>query len=208
MTVHNLNGALKLQELGFKRIVLARELSTNEIDYICKNTKIEIETFIHGAQCISYSGQCLFSSLIGGRSANRGKCAAPCRLPFELLENDKCINSGYLLSTKDLCGLEYIPTLIQSGVKCFKIEGRMKNAEYVATVTRIYRKYIDLALSKDNYEIDENDLKQLMQAFNRGMYSPGHLTNEANRNLVFKETPGNMGLNLGKVQNYNSKKVI
>lgn len=206
MTVHNLNGALKLQELGFKRIVLARELSTNEIDYICKNTKIEIETFIHGAQCISYSGQCLFSSLIGGRSANRGKCAAPCRLPFKLLENDKCINSGYLLSTKDLCGLEYIPTLIESGVKCFKIEGRMKNAEYVATVTRIYRKYIDLALSKDNYEIDENDLKQLMQAFNRGMYSPGHLTNEANRNLVFKETPGNMGLNLGKVQNYNSKK--
>ena len=206
MTVHNLNGALKLQELGFKRIVLARELSANEIDYICKNSKIEIETFIHGAQCISYSGQCLFSSLIGGRSANRGKCAAPCRLPFKLLENDKCINSGYLLSTKDLCGLEYIPTLIKSGVKCFKIEGRMKNAEYVATVTRIYRKYIDLALTENNYEIDENDLKQLMQAFNRGMYSPGHLTNDANRNLVFKESPGNMGLNLGKVQNYNPKK--
>ena len=206
MTVHNLNGALKLQELGFKRIVLARELSANEIDYICKNSKIEIETFIHGAQCISYSGQCLFSSLIGGRSANRGKCAAPCRLPFKLLENDKCINSGYLLSTRDLCGLEYIPTLIKSGVKCFKIEGRMKNAEYVATVTRIYRKYIDLALTDNNYKIDENDLKQLMQAFNRGMYSPGHLTNDANRNLVFKDSPGNMGLNLGKMQNYNPKK--
>ena len=206
MTVHNLNGALELQELGFKRIVLARELSTNEIDYICKNTKIEIETFIHGAQCISYSGQCLFSSLIGGRSANRGKCAAPCRLPFKLLENDKCINSGYLLSTKDLCGLKYIPTLISSGVKCFKIEGRMKNAEYVATVTRIYRKYIDLALSNQEYEIDEKDLKELMQVFNRGMYSPGHLDNTANRNLVFKETPGNMGLLLGKVQKYNSKK--
>ena len=206
MTVHNLNGALKLQELGFRRVVLARELSVNEIAYICKNTNIEIETFIHGALCISYSGQCLFSSMLGGRSGNRGKCAGPCRLPFELLENNKTINSGYLLSTRDLCGLEFIPDLIEAGVKSFKIEGRMKSPEYVATVTKIYRKYIDLALSDNEYVIDEDDKKELLQVFNRGMSSSGHLGNEANRNLVFKEKPNNMGLFLGKVQKYNTKK--
>lgn len=206
MTVHNLNGALKLQDLGFKRIVLSRELSVNDIDFICKNTDVEIETFIHGALCISYSGQCLFSSMIGGRSGNRGKCAGPCRLPFELLENDKKINSGYLLSTRDLCGLDYIPKLIESGVKCFKIEGRMKSPEYVATVTRIYRKYIDLAYSNEEYIIDENDRKELLQVFNRGMSSSGHLSNSGNKDLVYKEKPNNMGLYLGKIQKYNEKK--
>lgn len=206
MTVHNLNGALELQNLGFKRIVLSRELSANDIDYICKNTDVEIETFIHGALCISYSGQCLFSSMIGGRSGNRGKCAGPCRLPFELLENDKKINSGYLLSTRDLCGLDYIPQLINSGVKSLKIEGRMKSPEYVATVTRIYRKYIDLAYSNEEYIIDENDKKELLQVFNRGMSSSGHLSNLGNKNLVYKEKSNNMGLYLGKIQNYNEKK--
>lgn len=206
MTVHNLNGALELQDLGFKRIVLSRELSVNDIDFICKNTDVEIETFIHGALCISYSGQCLFSSMIGGRSGNRGKCAGPCRLPFELLENDKKINSGYLLSTRDLCGLDYIPKLIESGVKCFKIEGRMKSPEYVATVTRIYRKYIDLAYSNEEYIIDENDRKELLQVFNRGMSSSGHLSNSGNKDLVYKEKPNNMGLYLGKIQKYNEKK--
>ena len=206
MTVHNLNGALELQDLGFKRIVLSRELSVNDIDFICKNTDVEIETFIHGALCISYSGQCLFSSMIGGRSGNRGKCAGPCRLPFELLENDKKINSGYLLSTRDLCGLDYIPKLIESGVKCFKIEGRMKSPEYVATVTRIYRKYIDLAYSNEEYIIDENDRKELLQVFNRGMSSSGHLSDSGNKDLVYKEKPNNMGLYLGKIQKYNEKK--
>ena len=206
MTVHNLNGALELQDLGFKRVVLSRELSTDEIDYICKNTKIEIECFVHGALCISYSGQCLFSSMLGGRSGNRGKCAGPCRLPYELLENDKTINSGYLLSTRDLCGLDYIPFFIKSGVKCLKIEGRMKSPEYVAIVTRIYRKYIDLALSGEPYVIDKNDKKQLIQVFNRGMSSSGHLQNEPNRNLVFKDKPNNMGLFLGIVEKYNKSK--
>ena len=206
MTVHNLNGALALQELGFKRVVLARELSMNEIDYICKNTKIEIECFAHGALCISYSGQCLFSSMLGGRSGNRGKCAGPCRLPYELLENDKKINSGYLLSTRDLCSLDYIPSFVQAGVKCLKIEGRMKSPEYVATVTRIYRKYIDLALSDEPYVVNKADLKALMQVFNRGMSSSGHLDTEPNRNLVFKDKPSNMGLLLGKVQNFNKNK--
>ena len=145
MSVHNLQGVLKLQELGFKRVVLARELSADEIAYICANSNIEIECFIHGALCISYSGQCLMSSMIGGRSGNRGNCAQPCRLFYSLIDqNDKQLDKGHLLSSRDLCGLEYLPFLIKSGVTSFKIEGRMKTPEYVATVTRIYRKYIDL----------------------------------------------------------------
>lgn len=206
MTIHNLNGALKLQELGFKRVVLARELSMDEITHICKKTDIEIECFIHGALCVSYSGQCLFSSMLGGRSGNRGKCAGPCRLSYDLLENNKKINSGYLLSTKDLCGLDYIPDMIKAGVNCLKIEGRMKSPEYVATVTRIYRKYIDLALSNAPYKIDEADKKELLQVFNRGMSSCGHLSDEPNKKIVYKEKPNHMGLFLGTVQNYNKNK--
>ena len=206
MTIHNLDGALEAEKLGFKRAVLSRELSINEIEYICKNSNIEIEVFIHGALCISYSGQCLFSSMIGGRSGNRGKCAQPCRLPYELLENDNKIDSGYLLSTRDLCGLEFLPQLINCGVKCLKIEGRMKNPQYVATVTRIYRKYIDLVLNNKPYIIDENDKKDLLQAFNRGGFSNGHLSNNPNKKLVFKEKQNNMGIYLGKIKKFNSNK--
>ena len=206
MSVHNLEGVLKLQKLGFKRVVLSRELSTEEIDYICKHSDVEIECFIHGALCISYSGQCLFSSLVGGRSGNRGKCAQPCRLPYELYNNSEKINSGYLLSTRDVYGLPFIPKLLDSGVACFKIEGRMKSPEYIATVTRIYRKYIDLAKSNKEYIIDEKDKKDLLQVFNRGNFSSGHLNNEYNKNLIFKEKQNNMGLHLGKVSKYNSNK--
>lgn len=203
MSIHNLQGAQQMQELGFKRVVLARELSMQEIEYICSNVKIEIECFIHGALCISYSGQCLFSSMVGGRSGNRGKCAQPCRLPYRLYENNKEIDQGYLISTRDLCGLEFIPDMIKSGVKCLKIEGRMKSPEYVATVTRIYRKYIDLAESSEPYIIDETDRKTLLQVFNRGLFSSGHLSGKSNKNLVFKEKPNNMGLFLGKVEKYD-----
>lgn len=206
MSIHNLQGVLELEELGFKRVVLSRELSLQEIEYICKNSHIETECFIHGALCISYSGQCLFSSMIGGRSGNRGKCAQPCRLPYQLQKDNKCIDSGYLLSTRDLCGLDYIPDMINAGVTCLKIEGRMKNPEYVATVTRLYRKYIDLAESDETYVVDEQDKKDLLQAFNRGMSSSGHLSTESNRNLVYKDKPNNMGLFLGKVEKYNSNK--
>ena len=207
MTVHNLNGALELQDLGFKRVVLARELSLDEIKYICKNTKVEIECFVHGALCISYSGQCLFSSMLGGRSGNRGKCAGPCRLPYELLENEKTIDSGYLLSTRDLCGLDYLPDFVDAGVKCLKIEGRMKSPEYVATVTKIYRKYLDLAQNKkEDYKVSNKDKKTLMQVFNRGMTSSGHLDNSANKKLVYKEKPNNMGLYIGTVKRYNKNK--
>ena len=212
MTVHNLQGVLKLEKLGFDRVVLSRELSCEEIEYICKNCKVEIETFIHGALCICYSGQCLFSSVVGGRSGNRGKCAGPCRLPYELISENaetherKSIDKGYLLSTKDLCGIAYLPRLVQAGVKCFKIEGRMKSPEYVATVTRIYRKYIDMVLNNDDFIIDEKDINDLMQVFNRGGFSDGHLDSKHNRNLIFPEKPSNMGIYLGTIKKYNSNK--
>ena len=208
MTIHNLAGALELEKLGFKRVVLARELTIRDIENICTHTNIEIETFIHGALCISYSGQCLVSSIVGGRSGNRGKCAQPCRLPYELIDesSDKCIDKGYLLSPKDLCGLKYIPELIKVGVKCLKIEGRLKNPQYVATVTRIYRKYIDLALSDNPYVIDENDIKDLMLSFNRGGFSAGSLDNEPNTSYIYKEKQNNQGLLLGQIQKYNANK--
>jgi len=206
MTIHNIRGVKALERMGIKRVVLARELSISEIEYICRNSNIEIETFVHGALCISYSGQCLFSSMVGGRSANRGKCAQACRLPYQLLQNDKVIDNGYLLSPRDLCGLDFLPALIEAGVKSFKIEGRLKSPEYVATVTRIYRKYIDLYFSSNPYEINEKDRKDLLQVFNRGNFSAGHLDKEPNLNLVFKEKQNNMGIYIGNVANYNAKK--
>lgn len=214
MTIHNLEGVKKLETLGFKRVVLARELSIEEIEYICSNSQIEIETFIHGALCISYSGQCLFSSMVGGRSGNRGRCAQPCRLPYELIEeknngvktSDKIIDKGFLISPRDLCSLEYLSDLINAGVDCFKIEGRLKNPEYVATVTRIYRKYIDMILSGKNYTINPKDLQDLKQVFNRGEFSSGHLAPLENRNLVFKEKSNHMGIYVGNVAGYNRLK--
>lgn len=214
MSIHNIEGVRSAESLGFKRAVLARELSANEIEYICRNSNIEIEAFIHGALCICYSGQCLFSSAVGGRSGNRGKCAQPCRLPYELVSkssngdaiSEKTLDKGYLLSPRDLCGLNFIPTLIDAGVKCFKIEGRMKTPEYVATVTRIYRKYIDMALSSDKYIVDKNDIHELMQVFNRGGFSSGHLDDKPNRDLIFKDKSNNMGLYLGNISNYNKNK--
>ena len=236
MSVHNLDGVIALQNMGFSRVVLSRELSLEEIEYICKNSKIEIEVFVHGALCISYSGQCLFSSMVGGRSGNRGKCAQPCRLPYELLENDKTIDKGYLLSPRDLCGLEFLPQLINAGVTSLKIEGRMKTPEYVATVTRIYRKYIDiieknttlktnqnnstlkeknttLELDKKNislkeqntpFKIDEKDKQDLLQVFNRGGFSNGHLDSAPNKSLIYPQKSNNMGIFLGTISNFNS----
>lgn len=206
MSIYNLDGVKKVEKLGFSRAVLARELSISEIENICKNSSIEIETFIHGALCMSYSGQCLYSSIIGGRSGNRGKCAQSCRLPYELLENDKSIDKGYLLSPKDVCSLEILPDLINAGVDCFKIEGRMKSPEYVATVTKVYRKYIDLIMNDSNYSVENTDQKDLMQVFNRGGFSTGHLNDSPNTNLVFKQKPNHMGIYLGEVAHINSNK--
>ena len=212
MTIHRLEGVQELEKLGFQRVVLSRELSLEEIAYICKNTNLEIEVFVHGALCISYSGQCLFSSSVGARSGNRGKCAQSCRMPYTLLEKDPStskettLDSGFLLSPRDLCALPYLESLIQAGVTCFKIEGRMKTPEYVATVTRIYRKYIDLVLAGHPVSVSQQDQQDLLQVFNRGGFSTGHLSSEANQNLVFPQKPSNMGLYLGNVSNFQPQK--
>lgn len=210
MTIHRLEGVKKIQQLGFQRAVLARELSLEEIEHICKNTDLEIEVFVHGALCISYSGQCLFSSSVGARSGNRGRCAQSCRMPYKLYEQDSesesLIDSGYLLSPRDLYGLEHLEDLIRAGVTCFKIEGRMKTPEYVATVTRIYRKHIDAILAGNVKPISEKDKEDLLQVFNRGGFSSGHLSSEPNHDLVFPEKPNNMGLYLGNVSNFQPNK--
>ena len=210
MTIHNLDGAIALKNLGYSRVVLARESTLSDIDYICRNANIDIEAFVHGALCISYSGQCLFSSAIGGRSGNRGRCAQPCRMYYNMLETSdnvsyKNIGKGFLISPRDLCGLDFIPDLIKAGVKSFKLEGRMKTPEYVATVTRIYRKYIDLALSDNEYIVDKNDLHDLMLAFNRGGFSKGCLGGDDNHDYVFEEKPSNQGLYIGNISKIDKK---
>lgn len=225
MTVHNLSGVNQLENMGFSRVVLSRELDINEIKHIKEHSSVEIEIFIHGALCISYSGQCLFSSIVGGRSGNRGLCAQPCRLPYELLDShSNKIDSGYLLSPRDLCGVEFLPELIKSGIDCFKIEGRLKSPEYVGTVTRIYRKYIDyicdnielpneelikninIMLKEKNVLTNLTDQEELLQVFNRGGFSKGHLEESPNRNLIFKEKSNNEGIYLGKVFSFNENK--
>lgn len=207
MTAHNLESVLELQKIGFKRVVLSRELPIEEIKYIKENSNVELEVFIHGALCISYSGQCLFSSMVGGRSGNRGKCAQPCRLPYELYSDDSSLDKGYLLSPRDLCSLDNLTDLIDAGIDCFKIEGRMKTPEYVATVTRIYRKYIDQILenkfSKSEINTDKTDL---LQVFNRGGFSSGHQNISPNTSLVYTEKANNMGIYLGDVFDFNPNK--
>ncbi|MDE6064718.1 MAG: U32 family peptidase, partial [Lachnospiraceae bacterium] len=144
MTVTGSHAAKKLKEMGADRIVPARELSLKEIEKLKQDTGLEMETFIHGAMCYCYSGQCLFSSILGGRSGNRGRCAQPCRLPYQIAEGGQQKKETYPLSLKDLCSISFLPKLIAAGIDSFKIEGRMKKPEYTAGVTAIYRKYIDL----------------------------------------------------------------
>ncbi|MCX7708888.1 MAG: DUF3656 domain-containing protein [Clostridia bacterium] len=208
MTVYNLEGVKVLEQLGFHRAVLARELSLNEIEQIAKNTPLEIEVFVHGALCISYSGQCLMSSMIGGRSGNRGKCAQPCRLPYELVTEkegaSKAGMKGHLMSPKDLSSIEELEKLIHAGVKSLKIEGRMKTPEYVATVVRIYRKYLDRALenieqANRGTDIDKQDLQDLTQIFNRGGFSKGYLYGKSGKDMMSYEKPKNWGLHIGEV---------
>ena len=206
MTIYNLDGAKEIEKLGYSRCVLARELSIEEIKNICKNINIKIEVFIHGALCICYSGQCLISSLIGGRSGNRGKCAGTCRLPYSLLKDGQEQEKGYLLSSKDVCTLDILPELIEAGVKSFKIEGRMKSKEYVGIVTSIYRKYIDLAESNQEYIVDEEDREKLMQIFNRGGFSTGYLKGKLGKKMMYTKRPNHMGTLLGEVISYNQHK--
>lgn len=209
MTIHNLEGVLLLEKMGYERVVLSRELALTEIEHITNNTNVEIESFIHGALCYCYSGQCLMSSFIGGRSGNRGRCAQPCRLPYDVLKNGSTlthVEGKYLLSPKDIQTLDIIPQLIESGIHSFKIEGRMKKPEYVAGVTRIYRKYIDMYLNNpSSYKVDTDDIKVLQQLFNRGGFTSGYYNNKAKVNMIAAEKPKNWGLKVGNVLSYNYK---
>lgn len=193
-SIHNVDGVNFFKQLGLKRVVVARENSLDEIKEMVK-TGVEIEAFVHGALCVSYSGQCFMSQMIGKRSANRGMCAQPCRLPYELYKNNqKIMNQAYLMSTKDLCTIEQIPELINAGVASFKIEGRMKRPEYVYAITKAYRNAID---HSHNYDI--NKLKQL---FNRD-FTKGYLFNETQ--IISPIFSGNRGINVGKVIDFDRK---
>ncbi|MBR6253553.1 MAG: U32 family peptidase [Clostridia bacterium] len=207
LSTHNLEGVNELTKIGFSRVVLARELSIEEIKYICDNTNTEIEIFAHGAQCICYSGECLMSSMIGDRSGNRGKCAQPCRLPYELIKEDSkgiitSCGKGYLLSPKDLSTIDILKDI--PNVCCLKIEGRMKSPEYVSTVVSIYRKYLDNLTSIPS----SNDKKDLMQIFNRGGFSHAFLEGKIGKDTMCYEKPKNWGLFVGKIISYDNKNTI
>lgn len=200
MTAYSSEGVSALERMGFSRVVLARELSVQEINEICKNTQLEIEVFVHGALCICYSGQCLMSSIIGGRSGNRGRCAQPCRLPYSIQKDGKDVKSGYLLSSKDISSIENMTDLINAGVSSLKIEGRMKSPEYVATVVSTYRKYLDeIERSKNKVEVSKQDMHQLLQSFNRGGFSKGYLLGKTGPGMMAYEKPKNWGTFLGSV---------
>lgn len=200
MHIHNLEGAKLLESLGIKRVVLARETPIELVSEIRKETSIELEIFVHGALCISYSGQCLMSSLIGGRSGNRGTCAQCCRQPYVLSSNGKKINKDdYLLSAKDLNTLEYLPQLIELGVDSLKIEGRMKRPEYVYFVTSLYRKAIDTYVETGKIEITNQELETLKKIFHRG-FTKGFLFHEENNQFVNEYRPNHMGIPIGVVK--------
>lgn len=197
MTITGAYGAELMLNAGCSRIVTARELSLQEIQDIYEKTGAEIESFVHGALCYGYSGQCLLSSMIGGRSGNRGRCAQPCRLPYELFEDkQKGISSknkkeAYLLSPKDLCTIDLIPELIEHGVHSFKIEGRMKQAEYAAGVTSIYRYYIDKyeANPKAPYQVSQEDKQKLWDLGNRCGFTDGYYKRHNGKEMITFEKP-------------------
>lgn len=195
MTVTGKYSAAKLKEMGAVRVVPARELTLGEIREIYDETGLEIETFVHGALCYCYSGQCLFSSLIGGRSGNRGRCAQPCRLPFDVVRDGRYINKKnekYVLSLKDLCTLDLIPDILEAGVCSLKIEGRMKSPRYTAGVVSVYRKYVDMYLKngRKGYKVDPADKRMLLDLFDRGGQTDGFYQMHNGRDMVvLKEKP-------------------
>lgn len=187
MTITNVISARYLEQIGIRRIVPARELSLREIREIRENTKLEIECFVHGALCYCYSGQCLLSSMIGGRSGNRGQCAQPCRLPYQAGEGP----ARDLLSLKDLCMIQAIPDLIESGIWSFKIEGRMKQPGYVAVVTGMYRRYVDLYLrqGREGFHVSDADLSKLQHAYQRRGYCDGYYYRHNGKEMLSLERP-------------------
>lgn len=206
MTVHNLDGVRALEALGFSRVVLSREVTLEAVRHICAQAKAEIEVFVHGALCVCYSGQCLMSSMIGGRSGNRGRCAQPCRLPYTLVDekdNDLLGDSAgkYLLSPRDMNTINLLPELLAAGVTSLKIEGRMKRPEYVAVAVGCYRRAVDSYLSGD-FAVPEEDSRALAQIFNRD-FTTAYLEKKQGRNMMSDKRPNNRGLMLGRVQEYH-----
>ena len=205
MHIHNLDGVKVLERLGIKRAVLARETSIDTIKHIKENSNIELEVFVHGALCVSYSGECLMSKFIGGRSGNRGECAGACRLSYDVVDdNNNILNKNkYPISTKDLNTIYYIDKLIESGVASLKIEGRMKSREYVYMVVKLYRDTIDNYYKTGKVIVNEDDLLKLKKIFNRE-YTKGFLFNIKNNELINSYRPNHMGVNVGKVLNYKN----
>ncbi len=207
MTLHNSEGVEFVKKLGIERVVLSRESSLEEIKQIKEKSGAEIEVFIHGALCISYSGQCLLSSLIGGRSGNRGYCAQPCRKKYRLYCEGKQIktNGNYLLSPKDLNTSPELGALIESGIESFKIEGRMKRPEYVAGVVRVYRRLIDRYIENPaEYSVSEEEQETLTQLFNRG-FTRGYFFENPRGDLMSRENPHNRGIPAGTVLEYDRR---
>lgn len=207
MHLHNQSGVEFAKKIGLKRAVIARETPIEEIKKIREQVDLPIEVFCHGALCISYSGQCLMSSLIGGRSGNRGTCTQCCRLDYTLCnEKKEPLEHGYMLSTKDLNTLDYIKELIEAGIDSIKIEGRMKRPEYVYYVTRMYRKVVDAYYQNQPIEITEEEIEQLKKLFNRG-FTKGFLFHENMRCFINAYRPNHMGIPVGKVISVQNKKI-
>ncbi|HKQ36461.1 MAG TPA: U32 family peptidase, partial [Verrucomicrobiae bacterium] len=204
MTITSAAGVEFARELGCDLVVLARECSLKEIEAIRQNiaTQLPLEVFVHGALCVAYSGQCLTSEALGGRSANRGECAQACRMPYELISDGKVVPLGdrrYLLSPQDLAGLEVLPELVRAGVASLKIEGRLKSPEYVANITRVYRQALDGVTVDSRYDLE--------MAFSRGLYS-GWFKGINNQELVHARFGKKRGVYLGAVKRIEGERVV
>lgn len=203
MTIHNSPGVRMLEEMGISRVVLAREVSHENIKLIGETTTMPLESFVHGALCVSYSGQCLMSSMIGGRSGNRGRCAQPCRMNYSLVdERGREIEAGHLLSPRDLNMITHLELLEESGIVSLKVEGRMKRPEYVATVIRNYRQALDRLSGREEIN-DDVALKELAQIFNRD-FTTGYYIDKPGIHLMSYQRPNNRGVKLGRVTAFNA----
>jgi len=208
MTVNNYRSAAWLRDKGICRVVPSREMSLVELKEIKEKAGIEVEAFIHGAMCYGYSGQCLFSSFLGGRSGNRGRCAQPCRLPYQVLAEGKSTAGNkeiYPLSLKDLCSLPYIYELLDAEIDSFKIEGRMKSPEYVAGVTAIYRKYVDYYKNGKRPAIDKADMEQLNHLYIRSEIKDGYLKKHNGKDMVSLSSPSYQGCDDALVEAIHAK---
>lgn len=213
MTVHDGAGARFLQKLGVDRVILSRELSWEEIKTIHEENQVELEVFVHGALCVAYSGACLFSSLVGGRSGNRGRCAQPCRLTYTLYQTTDhgppvpvSAKEKHLLSPKDMSLITAIPQLVTAGVSSLKIEGRMKGPEYVGTVVSVYRRALDrYAEAPEEFRVEQEELNALATVFNRGL-SSGYFLGDLGPALISPERPNNRGRFIGRVKAYDEKR--